>query len=1240
MFFFQTNQFFFFLLLVNLPSIPALPCSIPFENCQQCDIESKCINCNSGYALYLGSCIPCSSKIANCRVCKSDGSIDRCYDCLSNYRPTTTSYPDDTCSNCDSSSCGTCNQYNCLNCELGYYLNPYVKCASCKIECATCSSYGKCLSCKEGYYLYLVDCIKCEQNDQNVYANCLIKSGNSKLCNSPVKNCLECNTQNICINCVDGYYLSSNICKSCGEVFPLCGKCRFEKEVLKCLECQSGNYFPFTERKDNYYWFWDYSFFLGSDSTRCVPCPNDLCSECRGDSPSACLSCITGFYLWMYQCYSCRFECESCYSYNQCTKCKSGYYRNEGLCIKCSEHDQRSTCIIDSNQIASCKSIDNCFTCNEGSAECQNCVQGYFINVGSCKICGEIFNNCRLCNEFKCLDCLEGFAFYGNYINCYRIENENCIQGYRYNTWDSLIQNSIYRWMCVACLDGFWLQSGNCFPCMEGCSKCLSYFKCNDCKDGYYMEGNFCKKCKTQSPICEKCDVSYFLNIVDGFCHSCTGFVSNCLNCDQSECKSCSDGYYLNSPYFCAPCNFQTTERAECLSVKLPKSCIDHCVNCDTNNKCLNCENGFYLNNDKCEDCSQTVSNCFSCTKWGGIFTCNSCNKGYYFPLSYGYSTYSLDTSKCFSCNKKGCDQCDSYDPNRCNICSPGYYKVTGNNYYYNYYDNCIPCPFGCKACTSNQLCTICEKGYYLDGICKFCPESNCEICNQFDPSKCLKCKNSYFLENQQCQKCPKNLSNTCETCSSDGKCLTCLDGYLLSSDQCLTCPLNCIKCLDKTTCKTCQEGYFLSASQVCTRCGANCNRCDDASSCAICDIGYILESFSCVSCIEATTCLDCAQNGVCLLCQPGYGLTDIGTCAITPSGLTNCMYLDSNNHNNCKVCQPDYYLKNQNQCSKMSPECLKKFNDYLNVIKISHWCDPDIKNLYATINLLSNPIFLSANCFSISAYLQNDRTKLYNKISNATLTQDNKIFHININLSEIQTAPCKKLIKTDFDIYICSLRVFLNYEEIPQASYEFEMNVNLYKTTTVGNLTKEISFFAYMENIQKECKQNCVVNYSPNSTLALCQDIECKTIRTTLSYKRNEKMIFKQMLTDQLLLNQYYLDLYSIRFSSRVISNFDMSSICNVTRKAGLSIFECSIPFADNGEGSKIVVTSLLVNSVDKRLLAENITGNTTGEYSNKAIANAFDILVSNEEGSYGVRRGGLIIALAVVLLFVLVSV
>ncbi|KAL7721822.1 hypothetical protein QTN25_000616 [Entamoeba marina] len=120
---------------------------------------------------------------------------------------------------------------------------------------------------------------------------------------------------------------------------------------------------------------------------------------------------------------------------------------------------------------------------------------------------------------------------------------------------------------CIYCIEGCYVDSGDCLKCDSSCV---------DCK-------------KPGSDNCTKCNEGDYLDYVNddcGSCISCFSAMDGCNNCSSStRCTSCDtdSGYYLNDD-----------------SCSLCSNAMDGCNTCDSLTACTACDSGYYLSNGKC----------------------------------------------------------------------------------------------------------------------------------------------------------------------------------------------------------------------------------------------------------------------------------------------------------------------------------------------------------------------------------------------------------------------------------------------------------------------------------------------------------------------------------------------------------------------------------------------------------------------------------------------------------------
>ena len=287
--------------------------------------------------------------------------------------------------------------------------------------------------------------------------------------------------------------------------------------------------------------------------------------------------------------------------------------------------------------------------------------------------------------------------------------------------------------------------------CPKDCSECYEYGKCFECKDGQYYVGMReddlnpikCNSTKPEGPYYEKNRTHYF-------------------------------------------------------------HCIEHCMKCNTPDKCLQCEPEFRLNiNGKCEEriegCEKyNISSEYNDTQtnngYPGYKICEKCNN------SRGYYCFNSDRTICklidddnntYFNNSLGCmEKCDSI----------------GN------FPNCYSC--------TKEACTNCQTGYYLNNQ-KNCLKKieNClnDTINS-NISKCDKCRDNYRCLNNDKTKCnyisnlniyyyiDEHIDNDCmKLCSEtyDKKCINCTN----------------IKC------ENCINGFFVHENILCVESLENCTK-------------------------------------------------------------------------------------------------------------------------------------------------------------------------------------------------------------------------------------------------------------------------------------------------------------------------------------------------------------------------------------------------------------------------------
>ncbi|XP_062609209.1 multiple epidermal growth factor-like domains protein 10 [Saccostrea cucullata] len=383
---------------------------------------------------------------------------------------------------------------------------------------------------------------------------------------------------------------------------------------------------------------------------------------------------------------------------------------------------------------------------------------------------------------------------------------------------------------CV-CRRGFYGTS-----CKNSCPQSFNERGCNlhtgdcfECKKGFF--GNRCE-INCSLGCLERC------NMTTGYCKCKTGFFkencsmscpASCLNnkCDQNtgECLSCSNGYYGST------CNKTCLGKCQSGCEKLTGvcvNCIDNIYGHFCNLTCpQNCAGESCVRNGNCEQCKRGYSgskcnetcpnNCNWCSQDG--YSCGTCKDGY-----FGVTCAKMCPS---SCGGNGsCDIQSGY----CQTCSS---KLHGNFCEYTCSKYCDS-PGKCDQYTGE--CKSCVPGRYGRKCLNEC-SANCLNVTCFSNQTCVHgCKDGWFGE--QCKHDCSVVTGGCAHCgfiegNDEVKCLRCEDSWFLNEAECFQCPENCSSCLSNNLCTQCKNNLFYGT--MCEkRCHDGCirNECDVNGKC------------------------------------------------------------------------------------------------------------------------------------------------------------------------------------------------------------------------------------------------------------------------------------------------------------------------------------------------------------------------------------------------------------------------
>ncbi|KAL4468978.1 hypothetical protein ABPG73_019746 [Tetrahymena malaccensis] len=489
---------------------------------------------------------------------------------------------------------------------------------------------------------------------------------------------------------------------------------------------------------------------------------------------------------------------------------------------------------------------------------------------------------------------------------------------------------------CSECNSGYFLQGTTCqvqLICDTTCLTCsgLSKNECLTCIEGRFLDSSKqcqncqtpCSKCVDLSTKCSDCIIDYNFNSANNSCSPICD--QSCLTCsspkDSNKCLSCNDGFFLLS--------------GKCIQCQMPcSSCID------TSNKCLKCVGNYKLDSTNCIPiCDST---CQTCSKPYDSNSCTSCNDGFF-----------LDGTRCKSCSSP-CQKCDTLST-KCLSCTSNYsydssnFKCNPNCHISckscslpNDMNSCLSCYEGaflngsqCQQCTSpcktcdqqSNRCQSCSENYSLDNYAKICNpncDASCKTCkNPIDPNSCLSCNGGFYIVGSKCLEC----SSPCKTCiSSSQKCLSCITNYdyVVDQNKCIgTCDTSCKTCSnpnDPDSCLSCYDGFILFGGK-CKNCEQPCKTCSGTpKSCLSCFEGKFLTGNECSNCdTNCNTCVDNSQN--CLSCKPDFKLNEEQKSCYLRCDQSCKTCSEPNNPNKCLSC-PDGYFLFQNSCKMCQQPC------------------------------------------------------------------------------------------------------------------------------------------------------------------------------------------------------------------------------------------------------------------------------------------------------------------------------
>lgn len=446
------------------------------------------------------------------------------------------------------------------------------------------------------------------------------------------------NTSECVETCPSGTYSNKNICRYCPT---LCAECT---NAYSCTQCQSHVFrLPDGTCSEQC----SEGAFAASNNS-CIPCYQS-CMTCNGPLSTDCTSCHTQFTLRNDR--TCMMR--------DSTSCPVRQYFDHRAhdCRFC--HQSCATC--------NGKESTHCTSCTEGSlvslGQCvdsrklRSCYSGQFFDGSNleCTSCPSSCGNCS--NNLTCTSCLQGF-YLTSHGDCVVVCPPNTVS-------DGLLCLDVHcHHSCFTC---FGSRSVNCKSCSDGLllfnNSCIE-----NCPPHFFQSNSTCKTCHKDCKSCEGSAENQCLTcpsdkvLVDGKCvlNCPTGSYrkyglclkcrsTNCLNCEsQDSCTQCEDGYYLLCSPLCecvAQCPLGFAIHAASYSCQ---PCPANCAVCSSTSMCLSCQHGYvyYAPSGMClNTCpegyySSPNGNCVSCsppcsTCIGLASNCSSCSTGMAFDTSY-----------------------------------------------------------------------------------------------------------------------------------------------------------------------------------------------------------------------------------------------------------------------------------------------------------------------------------------------------------------------------------------------------------------------------------------------------------------------------------------------------------------------------------------------------------------------------------------------------------------------------
>lgn len=571
------------------------------------------------------------------------------------------------------------------------------------------------------------------------------------------------------------------------------------------------------------------SLFLIKTFLTCDLIPDPLCGECYN---SVCYYCHSSYPDFNGICQIPEIKIDQCESYKNrstCQRCQSGYHSEGNVCIKsllqgcdislnhfqclkCNGHLRKADYTCDSSKRCETAHCQSCIETVSGQ-ECHKCYKSYILRLDvdtmkySCVFESNSTQNCQLLFNNTCKRCMFGYSTNSerrtiDLDSCERSEQVeiDCEESFLI---DFSCKNGNDQYClkcgdlgCQVCSQSYPDSKGLCIRpsvVIPGCESYKDESTCLVCLDGYYFNKSTC--IKTEIPNC-------YHPKNETECQYCNGFLLKEDNTCDSETKcsmySCHSCKMINGTNTCTRCHDKYI-----LDIS-SNSCVSEFPSnpgCKLlqNNKCVFCDDGFYMAN-----------------KFNEKLQCVSSQM--YLP---GESLILLDKKP--SCSLYNDEFCGACAGQKCSVC----YKSFQN-------------PFGvcevpkatidyCQKYRDWYNCELCDVGYYVKkGICIPNTLDGCYI--QYSDKICLSCDGFMKLGNSHCDLMTKCSMEGCRSCYFENKiehCNYCEDDYILRRFATEESIMVTYICEEKTNwpigcgyisgdkCQGCQYGFYVQGINI-----------------------------------------------------------------------------------------------------------------------------------------------------------------------------------------------------------------------------------------------------------------------------------------------------------------------------------------------------------------------------------------------------------------------------------------